>query len=524
MSETSRVVMTDEDNSSQIMDALLGISGISGVFLRGPIGKPSRVFSTPAEFQKIYGGDTINSDDALQCIRHLERGGKIRVNGVRHYTDPNTPSTLTAIKAAEVTALNTGGTTPVFGLIPKNPGANYNRLVREIKPASNGLTANGYFDLDVYINNEKDLTLESYKNLRVVGNPTINQSTYLKDVVANSDLVDVLYKDLSATTGQVKPIVGSVTFTGGTDGGAIVPADYIGTQTGGTGFYAWDNYDDMMQIAVPNISDPAVNNAGAVYADARQDIMFFAHLDHTLTSVDAIIAQRAAVTIDTKYVAFFTGGVVIKDPLTGGNRVISEIADILGIASYVDEKFGPWFSMANFVRGFIPKAVDVPNNFGSKGNYSKLNSLAQRQINCTVASSGKIYLSGNFSGQVEESKASYMNVVRLLIFIKKTIGPTLVKYLEEPGDLATFKALHFEVQPFFENLKNSQRALHEYKWDGDQGVDNIKNVVVNTLTDLDKGKYKVKLYLEPIIGLGEIAITISLNRTGEITFGLDDNL
>lgn len=522
MSEAAKVTITDEDNSFQVTEALLGISGFSGVYLRGPINDPKEVFTTAERFVQVHGGDVLNSDDALLAIRYLERGGKLRVNRVAHYTDITNASTLSAVKATQIVVLQLGTVDKqVFGLVPKYHGANYNKLKFEIKAGSNGLA--NYFDIDLWIEDEKILTLETFKNLIIPGTPNIDNSNYLSKLVVGSNLVDVVYKDLSTLTGPISPILGIRTFTGGSDGGAITATDYVGSQVTLTGFHAFDNYDDMMQIGVPDKSDDAINVAGAAYASGRQDLEFFAHLDFEATDAN-IIAARDAVAQDTKYVAFFTGGVTIRDPKTGANRNISELADVMGIAAYVDTKFGPWWSMANFVRGFLPNVIAIPNNFGSKGNYARLNALANRQINTTVSSGGRIYLSGNFSGQKTESKASFLNIVRLLIYLKKTLGPTLSKYLEEPADLVTFKAIFAEVETFFEELKNSKRALYAYKWDGDQDVDNIANVRVNTLADLDAGRYKIKLYLEPIAGLGEIALAISLNRTGELTFELDENV
>jgi hypothetical protein len=515
MPNASRVTINDEDKSIQVADILLGISGISGVFRRGPINDPNQVFNSQEEVMRVYGAP-LNSQDAMtQVLRVLARGGKVRINGIRHYADPTDPSTLAAIRSTPSGVVDDGAAGLLFTPTAKYKG-DYNDLKIVIKVPSNGLTAQGFFDMDIYLENDKARTFENWVNLKIE-NVNVSDARYLDAPINESRLVNFAYNDLSAKTVAQVPAKKTITFTTGTFGAAVVPADYIGSAAGATGFYAFDAYEDIDQIAVPVIYDGAVNLGGAVYADNRKDLMFFAHLNQDLKSDSAIIAQRALITLDSRYYAVFHGGVKFFNVLTNREEEISEMGDILGVAAYVDKNFGPWMSLANKNRGFIPGATGVVTNFGAAGNYAKRDALAQRQINAMVAKSGVVYLSGNYTGRFTESKASYLNVARMLIWLRKTLQPILEKYLEEPTDIRTFVSIYNEVQPTFESLKNEKRAIYDYEWNGDQDIDNIDNVVVNNLVDLDRGKYKVKLRIEPITGLAGIDVAIILEKTGAIS-------
>lgn len=529
MPNASRVIYNDQDLTPTVNSSLLGISGVMGVTKRGPVGDTSIVITRWEEFLKLYGGLLTTSDFPLLCKRTLDRGGKLRVSRIAHYTDVTDSATITALKPGVQTLKDTTTIAlTLFSITPKYHGVDYNKLKFQVLAPSNGLAASGFFDVKIYISDDLTNTLEHYKNLQIVGKPTIETSTYLKDIIANSALVNVTYADLSAATGVLLPATIIKAFIGGSDGAAIVPLDYIGAATGGTGFHAFNTQDDMFQIATPEISDVDVINAGSAYAESRQDLQYFAHLDETLTSHTALITLRALVN-STKYTAFFGGGIKVKHPIDGTTHDISEMGDVLGAAAYVDSKFGPWYSIANYVRAFIPNAIGVVKNFGSGGDYTYLNLLANRQINMMVAANNKVYIAGNYSGQVESSAASFNNIVRLLIFIKKSLRPTLTKYLEEPNDLVTFRALYREVQPFLDELVD-KRALHKeangepgYRWEGDQDADSLDNLNTNTAAGLDAGKYKVRLFLKPINSINEIEIAIALSPSG-VSFQVTEQL
>lgn len=522
MIQASRIDFTDQDNSFEVPDVISGIAGMRGVTERGPIDDPSIVLTSQEDYRKYFGNELPNSDFPFLCLRHLGQGGKLRVSRVAHYGTITDPATLTALApgAKDIKDVTTTALT-LFTVTPKYRGVKYNDLKFEITAPSNGQA--NYFNVRIYIAGDVTNTLETYDNLTIPGTPAVVDSKFFQRIILESALVNITYKDLSAATAPLKPAVAVTAFTGGTNGGAPVAADYIGSIEGDNGFHSFDPYEDMFMIGVPELADADIHNGGALYVDGRRDMAYFAHLDHNLKTTAGLIAARDLITVDTKYLAIFSGGLKIKDPTTLDNREISELSDVMFVANRVADKDAPWISFSNRKRGFVADALGVVTNFGSAGQYPKLNALAKRQINMMVAKNGRTYVQGNFTGQFEESKASYINIMMLLIYIKKTLRPLLEDYLDDPTDLVLFRAIWRDVEPILEDIK-TRRGLYNYRWDGDQDVARIEDVKVNTLANINQGIYKVKLGLEPINGLSLGDIEISLNRAGELNIDITQSL
>ena len=181
--------------------------------------------------------------------------------------------------------------------------------------------------------------------------------------------------------------------------------------------------------------------------------------------------------------------------------------------AYNDNVEGPWAQPAGLNRGFIPNALGVVNNFGTNGLYNSLNQMVQQQVNLVVNQNNIIYLNTANTAIQAPSKLSFAGAVRFVIWIKKTLSPTLMRYLQEPGRIAKWKALSLEVQPFFDNLVKVG-ALNDYAWQGDQNAKNLQSLVVNNITDVDNGKYKVKLFLDMPSPMQQIEVDLTVTPSG----------
>ncbi len=89
--------------------------------------------------------------------------------------------------------------------------------------------------------------------------------------------------------------------------------------------------------------------------------------------------------------------------------------------------------------------------------YNELNELAQMYANMIVIkdtpSSGKQTMLWHcFSSQVKQDSERFLSIVRLNLYLKKTLRPILNKYLEEPNIWGTWKNIYLEVKPILDNL------------------------------------------------------------------------
>lgn len=506
MPNSANVKFNEVDQSFFVSSILTGLAAVSVQTLRGPYGHNSQIITSWPEFAKLYGGEVVGMDGPTQVKRALSRGAKLRINKVGHYTTISNPSTLDAVKATindTVTPFAVDGVVDLFNLLIKNAGADYNNLVVQILASSNG-------DPDAFnlsLTHTQDSVLnELYENIKIPTGSTPANSTYLKDVSSKSQLVDVVYFNTTAAVTPVRPVNGTWSFAGGTNGGVIVDADYVG-DAAGTGFNAFDKFDDFEVVAALDRDTTAVLTGGALYAKNREDCVFFGHLPNSNLTTTALQAARAATNVDTRFAAFFAGGLKIPSPFYENQFIdISELGDVVGAAMRSSAEFGPWWSFAGVNRGFIDNAVGVLNNFVE---LAKQNELAQRQINIVVNIGGQIYIKGNFSAQMASSRKSFLNVVKLIIYIKKSLRPTLERYLEQPNDFRTFREIYNEVQPFLDSLVgNEKRALIDYDWRGDQYANQESDLKINTPQELAQGKYKVELWMKEVVSLQEFTINL----------------
>lgn len=415
-----------------------------------------------------------------------------------------------ATTIASVNSFNNAGGNTLFSVVPKYAGSDYNNLSIAVQNASNGVA--GAFDLVITHAIEADLN-EKWPNNKIVGAPTVAASNYLQQVVNGSQLVNIIYNDLSAVAANPRPVNTIIKYDTGTDGGAVVDTDLIGDSSANTGVYALDPYDDFIVFGSLNSNSLAVMQAFAAYATNRGDCVAVLHVDNSYVTEAQVTALRDSTLIDSTYVGFYTGGVAITDPFTLQKRNISELGDVIGIAAYSFIKFGPWYSFAGPRRGVILNALGVVNNFGLASNYAGRNLLANHQVNCVITKDGKNQLSGNFTGQLDQSTLSYMNVRTMLIYLKKILAPIFDRYIEEPDDPTTWKAIYNEVKPQLEILRKA-RGIKTWDYQGDQFVSTTNDCVINQQSDLDQGKYKVILYITNIVSLQLITVDITLTDSG----------
>lgn len=515
--DTAQIKFNITDKTYSPVSVANGISGYMGIFKRGPVGKTDQIFSSWTEVQKVYGGLIASSDDPLIVKRLLERGSKVRICGIRHFTTIGDPTSVDAEIATQTTPFKSG-TDELFEFEPKYPGADYNNLKAQVSSGSNGQA--GYFDVTLWFNNDGTYTPEVYKNLKITGTPTVAASHYLDDIVKGSELVNVIYHDLSGLTGSLVPGNATSDFAGGTDGTAPTDTDFIGDSAGKNGLHAFDGINDIYAIGSGNTST-ALASAGAAYADARKDLQYFFHFDNALKTASAIAAAKDALSINTPFIEFWAGGLIVLDPLTNLNKNINAIGDILGAAALSESTAGPYRSFAGLQRGLIYNALGIVNNFGSVSDLSSLNLLANHQINAVV-NDGDMHLSGNFSGQLSTSHLSFNNVVRLIIYMQKSLAPYIKPYIEEPNDIPMWKELYLNAKPFMDSLISPKRAIYGYDWQGDQFVSRIEDIKVNNANDVGLGKYLVNLFVKDITSLQEFTMNIIISESS-VVFSTNNN-
>lgn len=475
-----------------------GIIFVQGTPVRGPIADPSDIIVSPKRFRTLFGNST-NLFNII-CLGMLERGAYLRVNRV--------------VAGTPVVASSTAfvdGAISLFQITAKFAGIDYNNLKITVLDASNGDTDSFNLKVEHLVDTQ---VVELYENLKIIGHPTVAQSDYLKKVTANSDLVSVVYSDLSAQTGQLRPDNANKTLTTGADGTAPAVADYTGTKADQDGFYAFDPYDDSYALVCPAVGEgdlTGLGSAGAAYAAMRKDLLFYLHLTLDSTTSTALIAEKP--TVDSKYLLCSSGGVYQIHPVSSEKIELPEIGYVLAAMAKVHREFGEWRAFFGPVYGELPGVLGVVNNFGSNANFADLNLLANNRINMVVTKNNKTYLQDAFTMEVAESPTNFASIMNAIFFIMKTLKPTLEASMAEPLDFVLAKNLYFKVKPFLDSLITG-RAIEAYSWEGDQFETSTASLKVNNATDWGLGKYKINFRVIFIGPLREITLNLILTKAG----------
>ena len=414
-----------------------------------------------------------------------------------------------------VTTPGTAGTptTQLFRLVSKFPGGDYNNMVATISEATNKHA--DYFNLTLSFSND-DQVIETYENLIIVGHPSIVESDYLKKLELNSYLATVEYLALSDFSGQLRPTNGTYLFDGGSDGTTPTVEDYIGDVVEKTGLYAWDPYGEAYALAFPSMSPTDLTGiavAGGAYAEARKDLLYYQHLDNLGTSAAAYIAEKQGDNVNSPYIVYTGGGYKVTHPITGLEKEISELGDVLGQMAYVQTNYSPWSSFFGMNRGVHNGVLGVVNNYGSPASLADLDYLASNFINMVINRNGLNMLWDDYTGQSAPSPENFACVMNLIFYMQRALRPTLESYLGEPTDFKLLQDIYYAVRPFLSALVIG-RALASYEWKGDQFVTSFEDLDVNKADDMALGKIAIELDIVTIAPLKSITVKIILTKAG----------
>jgi phage tail sheath protein FI len=268
---SSKIVVVEEQPRVRgIPSAPTSVAAALGIAERGPIGVPVLCQSFD-EYQATFGGFTTDSDLALAAMGFFENGGnQLWVVRTVHYADVANPASATATRASAMVQAG-ASPAPAIRVEGKDPGAYANRIEVEVRAATSGSAS--AFDLLVI---EDGTYREVFANLTM----TPTDARYVESIVnapSGSSLVRVTDQHAS---GAPVPGAQTVALAGGSDGlASLDDNDFIGSEAGKTGLYAFDRVQAIALLLVPGRATPAMHNAMLRYCEVTRAGSLFAVLD-----------------------------------------------------------------------------------------------------------------------------------------------------------------------------------------------------------------------------------------------------
>lgn len=483
-----KAIWTDVDLSHYVDTILKGVSCVVGITEKGPIGKPQRIGSQE-QYARIFGGSTKYSDFVQVVNRALAYGAVLWISRVAHYGDVSDSSTLKAACAS--VKIKNGDGVETIALSAQSEGEWGNRLSVEITESA---LDHERFTLKIFDNGRIVETLEHLSFVE-------SDELYVEKVRSAYVVIDDLDADSPV------PKIGSSQLTGGDDGLVeLCDADYIGEKSAKTGFYAFGEVDDALQIAVPGVTSPAVIAAGISYCEERGDMFFITETPFNLETQDAVDFRlgRGAYShgaFNSSYGSMYFGKPRVYDITQKKERIITPIGDILGVMAVNDWSANESRVPAGLRRGKLRNCLGFDVNVGTPARQADGDYLCENQINplCSFPDTGPVVW-GAQTLQREASLLRELNVRRMSIIMKKTCTAYARTFIHEPNDPATWRLFWLGLEPKFREWK-AKRWVYDYRIECDQNAKTIFEAKINLPESVQRGEFNCKIFYKPVIGI-----------------------
>lgn len=279
--------------------------------------------------------------------------------------------------------------------------------------------------------------LESIKGLAM---STTAGDRYFKDVINNGDpvrQVEVQTDSLLALSNTVDPRPIDITneglggTTAGTDGTAPNDTDVVGSATSGTGFYAFDNIDDVNILTAPGYPTTTVQNGMITYLEGRNPTSLFGIMSVNVgqTPTQAKTYVQTTANLYTEYAAIYYPWVKVVDADTGLMVSFPPDGFILGMYARTDANRNVAKAPAGTPDGRLLGALGVERKLDA----SDLDLLYPVNINAIISKPGKGVIVWG-SRTLSTGEFRQINVRRVFNFVKQSLKNGTDWVVFEPND------------------------------------------------------------------------------------------
>jgi len=351
----------------------------------------------------------------------------------------------------------------------------------------------------------KGEAVETFRDLSM--DPT---STSYVELVVNerSEYITVDDPSISSDIALRRPLVGTYQLSAGNDGlTGMVDTDYIGSSAGHTGFYAFDEIDDLNILLAPGVTTAPVVTAGVAYAESRKDLLYIAETPVYLEPLDAVNFRKGQgpyshSAFNSSYAALYYPWLEILDPLTNAKKFIPPTGAVAGCIARSDEKTEVWYAPAGIDRGRVFNVLSLSRNT----NRGERDVLYPEGIN-VIASFPDTGMNiwGQKTLQRQPSSTDRINVRRLMMYVEKAISQSSKFVVFEPNNSQTWRALVRLITPFLRDIK-SKGGFYDFRVQCDDET--------NTAQVIDRNEMVCRVFVKPTKTAEFVELNFILTATG----------
>jgi len=189
----------------------------------------------------------------------------------------------------------------------------------------------------------------------------------------------------------------------------------------------------------------------------RKDCVALVDNGDNVSPADALTQRDDNHTYNTKYMALYESYSKVYDTFTGRDIWVSPIYHMANIVPYTDNVGEVWYAPAGFNRATIGtiKELRFSPRQGERDNFYL------KQINPIVKFSVGYTMFSQLTTQKRPSALQDLNIIRLVLYIKRAIEQFSKFFLFEQNDAQTWSAISTQVNKFLKVIQN-KRGLYNF--------------------------------------------------------------
>jgi hypothetical protein len=175
-------------------------------------------------------------------------------------------------------------------------------------------------------------------------------------------------------------------------------------------------------------------------------------------SVNAALATRTNTnTFNNYFVALYESFNKVSDPFTGQDIWFSPLYHMAYLLPRNDNVAEIWFAVAGFNRASIDSIKEIRYN----PRLGQRDQLYLKQLNPIVKFAQGYVMWGQLTAQAKSSALSDLNIVRMVLFVKRAIEQFCRFFIFEQNDPVTWAQVSGGIVDFLEQVKK-RRGLNDY--------------------------------------------------------------
>ena len=210
-------------------------------------------------------------------------------------------------------------------------------------------------------------------------------------------------------------------------------------------------------VAAPGITDPTVHKfIDSVINNRGKDALQIVDLPN-YSDVTSVINNTS--TYNSKYMAIYHPWIEGSNS-KGVKSVLPPSGEVLQTIGFSDSNGEPWFAPAGLRRGTMLTATGVSRSL-TQGDRDRLQSYPN-VVNPIIVEDSGVVIWGNTTAYRVSSKLREISVMRLAIYLTKTLRVASKQYLFEPNTSVTHDQWKLDTEAIMENVLNRQ-GVYSYE-------------------------------------------------------------